>query len=150
MKKNFQKLAGKLTKLSIDRLFFGESCVNGLAHLLNSSLIYLRIEQCTILSNEFDKLSTAIATSELKQLEFRNLNIDLEMGKSLALLLKLSKTLVEVTAVLEYRINCDIVRLLVEAMTHSSVKNLITNEYCREAVADISYPKDRVTFISMQ
>ena len=141
MKKNFPKLAGKITKLLLDSIFFEQSCVNGLAHLLNSSLIHLRIEKCTILSNEFDDLIAAITTSKLKQLEF----IGLEVDKSLVGLLTQSKTLEEVTVL--YPMNsCDVARLLVEAMTNSSVKNLTINNNCREAVADISYPKNRVSF----
>ena len=102
---------------------------------------------CTILNN--DDLITAIASSELKQLYFKNLDNDLEFGKSLARLLTESRTLQEVT-VLEYYVmgpmDCDVTRVLVEAMIRSGVKNLTINEKCRESVADISYPRDRVTF----
>lgn len=68
------------------------------------------------------------------------------MGKSLARLLTQSKTLEEVS-VLEFSMDCDVNRLLVEAVGHSSVVNLklmIANKKCRE---DVSFPRDRVTFV---
>ena len=137
-------MAGKLTVLLLNGVFFNQSCVNGLSHLLNSSLTNLKVETCSIFENDFDDLVTSIAQSQLKQLYFKDLNFDREMGKSLARLLTQSKTLEKVT-VLEL-MDCKVTRILIEAMTHSSVKDLVTDRECSDAVADDSYPSDRVTF----
>lgn len=71
------------------------------------------------------------------------------MGKSLARLLIQSKTLEEVS-VLEFSMDCDVNRLLVEGVGHSSVVNLklmIANKKCRETLTNVSFPRDRVTFV---
>lgn len=61
MKKNFPKLASKLTTLLLHSVSIGHSCVSGLAYLLNSSLIHLQIELCKTF--EFNELTTAIGLS---------------------------------------------------------------------------------------
>ena len=99
-----------------------------------------------ISSTDFDSLTTAIATSKLKKLEIRPDIINPVRGQSLAKLLTQSKTLEEVTVEMnsEYTNNCNIVRLLVEAMSRSSVKKLQlkTADYCD--VSKIHYDRDRV------
>ena len=81
-----------------------------------------------------------------------NSGINLVRGRSLAKLLTQSKTLEEVTVEMgiEYTNNCNVARLLVEAMTHSSVKKLIlyTLYYCD--VSDIHYDRDRVEVSSLR
>ena len=73
--------------------------------------------------------------------------INLVQGRSLAKLLTQSKTLETVTVTKihsRYTYDCNVTRLLVEAMTHSSVKKLklTTVGYCN--VSDIHYDRDRV------
>ena len=143
-------MAGKLTVLLLDGVFIKQSCVNGLSHLLNSSLTDLKVETCSSFEKDFDDLITSIAQSELKQLYFKNLRIhfDQDLSKSLARLLTQSKTLEKVTVLELDPMDCKVTRTLIKAMTHSStsVKYLVTNQECRDAVADDSYPRDKVTF----
>lgn len=147
LKKIFLKINSNITALRFSNVSIDQSCVDGLVRLLKSSLIeLLKFNGCAFSNNEFDDLITAIATSELKHLELEDQEIDVKMGNSLARLLIQSKKLEKVTLLEYYSMDCDVSRLLVEAMTHSSVKNLITNEDCRKAVTDIPYPRDRVTF----
>ena len=141
-------LTHKLKTLALHYVYIDQLCVHGIAHLLKTSLNNLTLEDCTISSNDFDSLSTAIATSKLKHLEiiYFDFGINLVRGRSLAKLLTQSKTLVEVTVVMEsgYTKTCNVARLLVEAMKHSCVKKLklITYHYCN--VSDIHYDRDRV------
>lgn len=101
---------------------------------------------CSIFKNDFDDFITSIARSELKQLYFKNLYFDQDLSKSLARLLSQSKTLEKVTVLELDPMDYKLTRILIEAMTHSSVRYLVTNWECRDAVADDTYPRDRVTF----
>lgn len=135
MKKNFPKFTSNLTSIQLFNVSIDKSCVDGLVHLLKSSLIQLKINRCIFSYNEFYELITAIATSKLKQLEFTgSFEIDVKMGKSLARLLTQSKTLEEITLP---PMDCTVARLLDEARTHSNVKKLSpSSNKCREV--DIS------------
>ena len=115
----------------LSNVYIDQSCVDGLVHLLNSSLIKLNIWDCILSSNnKFDDLVTAIATSELKELELTGIGIDLKMGKSLARLLTQSKTLEVVRLMHKVSMDCSVARLLEAAMTHSSVRYF----KCKEVV----------------
>ena len=146
------KLAHKLKTFALQGVHIDHLCVHGIAHLLNTSLNNLTLENCIISSTDFDSLTTAIATSELKHLEIINwyctIGINHVIGRSLAKLLTQSKTLEEVTVVMDnwYAIDCNITRLLFEAMTHSSVKKLklYADQYPPCDVSDIHYDRDRV------
>ena len=148
LERNLPKLANKLKTFALSNVLIDHSCVSGIAHLLNTSLKNLTLKNYRISSTDFDSLTAAIATSELKKLEITPDIINPVRGQSLAKLLTQSKTLEEVTVVMgsEYTNNCNVARLLVEAMTHSSVKNLKlrlkTYHYCD--VSDIHYDRDRV------
>ena len=148
-------LAHKLKTFALHDVHIDRSCVHGIAHLLNASLSNLTLEDCLISSTDFDSLTAAIATSKLKQLEIAyvsfwpsSFGINIVRGRSLAKLLTQSKTLEDVTVVmdseLEYTNDCNVARLLVEAMTHSSVKKLSLGDldYCD--ISDIHYDRDRV------
>ena len=149
-------LAHKLKTFALHDVHIDRSCVRGIAHLLNTSLNNLTLEDCTISSTDFDSLTTAIATSKLKHLEIiyllwsSNFGITPVRGRSLAKLLTQSKTLEEVTVVMnsEYTNDCNVVRLLVETMTHSSVKKLILEAYQYNCdISDIHYDRDRVELL---
>ena len=104
-----------------------QSCLDGLVYLLiNSSLIKLKLYRCIFSSNnEFDYLITAIATSELKELDLQDIGNDLKMSKSLIARLQTSKTLQTVFISPKYNsMNCSVARLLLldVAMTQSSIK----------------------------
>ena len=146
------KLAHKLKTFALHDVHIDHSCVHGIAHLLNTSLNSLTIVDCQLSSTDFDSLTTAIATSELKHLEIFcwystcNVGVNPARGQSLAKLLTQSKTLEEVIVKMnsQYTNDCNVVRLLVKAMTHSSVKKLQleTAYYCD--VSEIHYDRDRV------
>ena len=152
------KLANKLKTFGLHNVLIDHSCVHGIAQLMNTSLSNLTLEDCKIPSTDFDSLTTAIATSKLKHLKisyyYLNLTrsptfgINLARGQSLAKLLTKSKTLEEVTVHSDYPNICNVVRLLVEAMTHSSVKKLKlkAHHYCD--VSDIHYDRDRVEVLT--
>lgn len=77
---------------------------------------------------------TAIATSELKQLELSDLGIDYKLGKSLARLLTQSKTLEELQLPWDYVMDCSVAILLDVARTHSNLKLFGAHFVCREVV----------------
>ena len=148
-------LANKLKTFVLCGVHIDHLCVHGIAHLLNTSLNSLTLQDCLISSTDFDSLTTAIATSKLKKLEITHASfwssafgINLVRGWSLAKLLTQSKTLEEVTVVMnsEYTNDCNVVRLLLETMTHSSVKKLILEAYDCD-VSDIHYDRDRVELL---
>ena len=159
LERNLPKSANNLKTFALHDVHIDHLCVHGIAHLLNTSLKLnnLTLSNCLITSTDFDSLTTAIATSKLKHLTITffmgsNFGINLVRGWSLAKLLTQSKTLEEVTVEMgiEYTNNCNVARLLVEAMTHSSVKKLIlyTLYYCD--VSDIHYDRDRVEVSSLR
>ena len=144
-------LAHKLKTLALHHVHIDHLCVHGIAHLLNTSLNNLTLVDCTISSTDFHNLTIAIATSKLKHLKIdfvsSTFGINLVRGLSLAKLLTLSKTLEKVTVKMYsdcYTNDCNVVRLLVKAMTHSSVKKLKLElcYYCN--VSDIHYDRDQV------
>ena len=151
-------LAHKLKTFVLVDVHIDHSCVRGITHLLNTSLNNLTLQDCLISSTDLDSLTTAIATSKLKQLEIAyvsfwpsSFGINLVRGQSLAKLLTQSKTLEEVIVVMdsEYTNDCNVARLLVKAMTHSSVKKLSlgTLDYCD--ISDIHYDRDRIEVLSL-
>lgn len=151
-------LAHKLKTFVLVDVHIDHSCVHGITHLLNTSLNNLTLQDCLISSTDFDSLTSAIATSKLKQLEIAyvsfwpsSFGINLVRGQSLAKLLTQSKTLEEVTVVMdsEYTNDCNVARLLVEAMTHSTVKKLSlgTLDYCD--ISDIHYDRDRIEVLAL-
>ena len=75
-----------------------------------------------------------------------HLSIDVAAGKALAKALIQSKTLEEVK-VEENPMDSEVVRALVEAMNHSSVKKLRIGWNCKEAVSECSFPTDRVEIL---
>lgn len=143
LKRNLPKLAGKLKSLTLYHL-----CEDRIVHLLNSSLIYYH---CEMSSTDFDNVTTAIATSKLKHFEMINWPISSVWGESLAKLLRQSKTLEQVAVITEqhyecYQWQCNVIRLLIKAMTHSSVKRLvlILRIKCNCDFSDIPYDRDKV------
>ena len=147
---NLPKLSHKLKTFALRDVHIDQLCLHGIAHLLTTSLNNLTLRNCLFSSTDFDSLTTAIATSKLKHLKIIffgfNFGMNLVRGQSLAKLLTQSKTLEEVIVVmhLEYTNNCNVARLLVEAMTHSSVKKLIVQTLWKCDVSDIHYDRDRV------
>ena len=157
LERKLHKLAHKLKTFTLSDVHVDHSCVHGIAHLLNTSLNNLTLHNCMISSTDFDSITTVIATSKLKHLEIIyswsssfgiNRNVK---GQSLTKLLIQSKTLEEVMVKIssEYTNSCDVVRFLVEAMAHSSVKKLIveTIDFCD--VSDIHYDRYRVKVSSV-
>ena len=152
LERNLPKLAHKLKTFVLHDVHINHLCIHGIAHLLNTSLNHLTLVDCQLSSTDFDNFANAIATSKLKHLKIScwhsscNVGINPVRGQSLAELLTQSKTLEEVTVEMnsEYTNNCNIVRLLVEAMSHSSVKKLQlkTADYCD--VSKVHYDRDRV------
>ena len=158
LERNLPKLANQLKWFILYNALIDHSCVRGIAYLLNTSLNHLTLQNCIISSTDFDCLTTAIATSKLKKLKISYFHwsrytipfgFNLVRGRSLAKLLTQSKTLEEVRVELsywEYTNDCGVVRLLLEAMAHSSVKKLIVDflelKICD--VSDIHYDRDRV------
>ena len=148
MQANLPKLAGTLESLILSEVPINHLCINALAYLLKFSLSQLALTSCIISSSDYEHLTNAIIKSELiKHLNLTGVEIDRVMGNSLAQLLTQTTTL-EVVEVIECDIDCSVVRLLVEAMTHSSVKKLIihVDKSCKEALASIPYPRDRIVF----
>ena len=162
LERTLPKLANKLKTFGLHNVLIDHSCVHGIAQLMNTSLSNLTLEDCKITSTDFDSLTTAIATSKLKHLKiiyyhfhlFRapTFGINLVRGQSLAKLLTKSKTLEKVTVAMygEYTNTCNVVRLLVEAMTHSSIKKLILYTFFNCDVSDIHYDRDRVEVLSQK
>ena len=164
LERKLPKLAHKLKTFGLHDVHIDHLCVHGIAHLLNTSLDHLTLHNCLITSTDFDSLITAMASSKLKQLEiiyqkyqYKSMplsksrsSINLVRGRSLAKLLTQSKTLEEVTVEMgiEYTNNCNVARLLVEAMTHSSVKKLIVKKPYSCNVSDIHYDRDRVLVVN--
>ena len=149
MQRSLPKLAGKLSVLCLTNVSFSHSCVVGLVHLLNSSLKDLHLSDCILTSDEYDYLTTAIATSTLENFYFYADVMTKEMENSLARLLTLTKSLEVVSW--HSSADCDVnavahVQTLVEAMAHSIVKKLRLPLQCKYAMADMPYPKDRVKF----
>ena len=153
LERTLPKLANKLKTFGLHNVLIDRSCVHGIAHLMNNSLNNLTLFNCLITSIDFDNLTTAIATSKLKHLKITyqyyqssTFGINLVRGRSLAKLFTQSKTLEEVEVLMysEHTNDCDVAQLLVEAMTHSSVKKLMlkTLYYCD--LSDIHYDRDRV------
>ena len=147
MQANLPKLAGTLESLILSEVPINHLCINTLAYLLKFSLSQLALTSCTISSSDYEHLTNAIIKSDLKHLNLSGVEIDHVMGNSLAQLLTQTTTL-EVVEVIECDMNCSVVRLLVEVMTHSSVKKLIVHvdKSCKEAMASIPYPRDRIFF----
>ena len=116
--------------------------------MLKFSLSQIALASCAISSNDYEHLTNAIIKSDLKHLNLSGVEIDCVMGNSLAQLLSQTTTL-EVVEVIECDIDCSVGRLLVEAMTRSSVKKLIihVDKSCKEALAGIPYPRDRIVFL---
>lgn len=149
LKRNLPKLAGKLKSLILLDVQFNDHLREArIVHVLNSSLIYYH---CKMSSTDFDNITTAIATSKLKQFGMSNWPISSVWGESLAKLLRQSKTLEQVTVSTEqhyecYRWQCNVIRLLIKAMTHGSVKRLvlILRIKCNCDFSDIPYDRDKV------
>ena len=124
-------------------------CVDGIVHLLNSSLNHLNLNSYKTSSTDFDNLTTAIAISKLKHFEMSNWPVSSVRGESLAKLLKQSKTLEQVTVSTEqhdecYQWQCNVIRLLIKAMTRSNVKKLELRIKCNCDFSDIPYDRDKV------
>ena len=69
--------------------------------------------------------------------------MDVSSAKGLARALKQSKTL-EKAVVWEYLVKNEVAQILVEAMNHSSVKELTISGVNKDAVSECSYPADKV------
>lgn len=146
LQRSLPKLYGKLEVLSLSDITLLYSCVSELSRL--TSIKTLGLYDCTISIGNFNHLTTAITTViELNKLVLYNLGIDLKMAKSLARLITESKTLEEVT-VWQYETakDCDVARMLVEAMKHSSVKGLTVDANCENSLANIPHSRKRIKF----
>ena len=122
--------------------------VGVLVHSLTSPHCHLRrleLWSCTISSSDYCHLTTGIATSNLTFFHSSYLSIDVAAGKALARALTQSKTL-EMIRLLENPMDIEVVRAMIEAMKHSSVKRLRIGWNCKEAVSEWSPPTDRVEF----
>ena len=133
------KFSGKKLKvLEIKTLrpyyhFFTDLCLEKITKLLSYGLEQLTFRRYNISDSSFDELNAAIASSQLKRLNYDNY-LTIEKAKSLARLLTQTATLDKVsvghcgwTSIgLEHGISCDInvVKILVDAMKHSRVNKL--------------------------
>ena len=125
MQKNLPKLVGKPSYLYLFNISINHECTSEIIPLL-TSLKHLLISNFSISSDDWNRLTTAIATtSELKQLNISYVDIaSVVMGKSLATLLTQAKTLEEVN-LLEVRIDCSVDTLLSEATKLSRIKKIL-------------------------
>ena len=141
--------------------------MNGITQLLlDSSLDQVDFIQCSFSDNDdFNDLITAISNSKLKHFRLYDGSFNLTMmAKSLAKLLTKTNTSLEDVIVGGYKTNifspdfdedvfgfidCDVARVLVEAMAHNSGQNTPFLKVCikEKCVADISYPRDKVVYI---
>ena len=143
-------LSGRIVKLRLQDVSISSSGVGVLVQSLTSPhccLHKLDLFRCTIFSSDYCHLTTAIATSNFTHFHSSFLSIDVAVGEALARALTQSKTL-EVVEVLEYPIDSEVARAVIEAMNHSSVKKLMIGWDCNKAVSECSFPTDRVKFIS--
>ena len=102
-------------------------CLERITKLLSYGLEQLTFQMFDTSDSAFDELTAAIASSQLKQLNF-GWYLTIKKAKSLARLLTQTATLDEVSVghCLEHGINCDInvVKILVDVMKHSRVNKL--------------------------
>lgn len=141
-----QLLSRKLESLHLS--FVTISDISGLVNALTfpqSGLIMLELNSCKIASNLYKELTIAIANSELKRFVSFTIPIENEVGKSMANMLTITKTLEEVK-IFDNFSNDDTVTLLVDAMKNSTVKRLCLPLCCQQTVLDMSYPNGRVMF----
>ena len=141
-------LAGQIEHLDLHNVSINSGAgVGVLVHSLtspHSSLHKLELWDCTISSSDYHHLTTAIATSNLTHFTTRSsLHNDVSAAKGLATALTHSKTL-ERVEVVEYPINNDVLRVLLEAMNYSRVEELKIRYVSEGTVLDYSYPTDRV------
>ena len=136
--------------------------------LLNSSLDQVDFSETSFSNNDdLNDLVTAISNSKLKHLRLydRSFNLTIANYKSLAKLLTKTNTSLEDVTVGGYMrtfspldeivfgtIDCDVARVLVEAMAYNSGQNtpflqVCMQEKCDAFLADISYPRDKVVNI---
>ena len=129
------KLSGKLLILHLSNTFIRFACVKSIKHLLHfQHLKYLLVENCKIERHGFIQIIKAIATSKLNVLHFNRVHgIDFAMARTLAVIMTKTATLQEVLLVDK---DCRITKLMVEAMKHSSVENLIIHKGCKKVVDD--------------
>ena len=140
-------LSGQKEELVLSGVSISSRGVGVLVHSLTSPhchLHKLRLLECTISSNDYCHLTTAIANSNLTQFTSSSLSIDVAAGKALARALTQSKTLEEVTVVERPSMDIEVAKALVEAMNHSSVEKLRIGENCKQAVSECSFPTGRV------
>ena len=139
-------LSGRIEVFHLANFSISSRGVGVLVHSLTSPhccLHTLGLWNSTISSSDYCYLTTAIATSKLRHFTSTDLSIDVAAGKALARALMQSKTLKEVN-VQEDPMDSEVVRALVEAMNHSSVRKLYVGNNCKEAVAKCSFPMHRV------
>ena len=142
-------LCGQIEELSLLSVSISSRGVGILVHSLTSShcrLHKLELNCCTISSNDYCHLTTAIATSNMIHFNSFHLSIDVAAGKALARALIQSKTLEEVK-VEENPMGSEVARALVEAINHSSVKKLRIGWNCKQGVSECSFPTDRVEIL---
>ena len=128
--------------LYLTNVFLNRLCIHGLAPLLNSSLKDLHISNCELASDEYNYLTTTIASGTLGKFHFRTDTINKEMLNLLTNLLTQTKSL----QVVEWdsSSNCSAVLAYIPglraALKHSVVKELILPYTCEDSMADI--PKE--------
>ena len=143
-------LSGQIEELLLSDVSISSRGVGILVHSMTSPhcrLHKLLISGCIISSSDYCHLTTAIATSNMTYFHPSSLSINVAAGKALARALTQSKTLEEVH-VLDYSMNSEVARALVEAMNHSSVKILRIGYHCKEAVSECFFPTNRVKVLS--
>ena len=139
-------LSGKIETIELNAFSISSRCVGVLVHSLTfprCRLHKLSLWNTTISSSDYCHLTTAIATSNLRNFMSVNLSIDIAAGKALARALTESKTL-EVVYVREDPMDSEVARTLVEAMNHSRVGMLRVGNNCKEAVSKCSFPRWKV------
>ena len=147
LQRSLPKLTGTLSVLYLTNVSLNHLCIHGLVPLLNSSLKDLHLDDCKQTSDEYEYLTTTIATSTLESFSFSVDTMNNEMTNSLARLLTVTKSLEKVSW---SHADCSIVLAhaptLISALEHSVVKELRLPYQCKDAMADIPYSKDRVKF----
>ena len=129
-------------------------CLERITELLSYGLEQLTFQMYDVSDSAFDELSAAIASSQLKQLNY-NCHLTIEKAKSLAKLLTQTTTLDEVSIghcrvlLIKHGFDCDIdvAKILVDAMAHSRVNKLrlrfLDHKKCSQFLSNLEH---RITF----
>ena len=157
MCQSLSKFSGKKLKVLIIEPsyhhFFTDLCLERITKLLNYGLEQLSFQMHNISDSAFDELNAAIASSQLKQLNY-DCYLSIEKAKSLARLLTQTTTLDEVSVghcivLVDHGFDCDtnVAKILFDAMAHSRVSKLyvrfLDHRKCSQVFSNLEH---RLTF----